>query len=254
MQEYSVGYNSDRGTTHEKNQDSLCLKSFSRNGGKIIVAGVFDGMGGLSDGERISGAAAKAVSAWSEKNAKLLFTGNYDAICKSLVLFLDELNEQIRGYCKREETEAGTTAVILILGEKGYISCNIGDSRAYHIKNREAEQISEDHSLAASLVNAGMLTKEQAKNYPKKNVLLQALGVLEKITPAFRSGWYEANDAFLLCSDGFYNGLSDLEIGELNAAWHSEESLSETLKKATEKVISRGETDNITGVLIKRIK
>lgn len=254
MPEFIVGYNSDRGVTHQINQDSLCLKVLSHEGKKMVVAGLFDGMGGLSEGERVSGAAAKTVSAWTEKNAALLFSENPETICERLSLMLDELNAKIRGYSQRTGVETGTTAVILIIGQGTYISCNVGDSRAYLIRENETEQITEDHSLAASLVKAGLLTKDEAKTYAQKNVLLQALGTLEKITPAFKTGLFQANDAFLLCCDGFYHELSDAEIQNLYSAGNSRETLTNTLTTATSTVISRGETDNITSILIKTMK
>lgn len=251
MNGFCVGYHTDRGVAHANNQDSIFLKSFSNGSKRVLVAGLFDGMGGLSEGERVSGAAAQAISGWAAANRALLLAWDEVRITMSLRAELDRLNEKIRAFSRRIETEAGTTAAILIAGPERCLCCNVGDSRVYCITEAEARQLSEDHSLVAELVKAGLLTEEQAREHPQKNVLTQALGVLEKITPAFRAGVYRPGDVFLLCCDGFYHELSKTELQDFYRVEAAPELISEQLRQTTQTLISRGESDNITGILIK---
>lgn len=251
MNGFCVGYISDRGVTHPINQDSILVKSFSDGVQRTLIAGLFDGMGGHSEGERVSGASAQAIAAWANANKGLLLSGEKARITQSLRLELDRLNEKIRTYGKRTAIEAGTTAAILIANQDSYLCCNVGDSRIYHITEVKLKQITEDQSLVADLVRAGLLNEDQAKTHPQRNVLTQALGILEKITPAFHTGKYGQNDVFVLCCDGFYHELTDTEIQSLYRAEQETQKINALLIAAKDLVISRGETDNITGILIK---
>lgn len=251
MTDFLIGYNSDRGAVHPINQDSIFLKSFSEGNKQTLIAGLFDGMGGHSEGERVSGASAQAISSWTDSNKALLLEGSQAEIINSLTTELEILNDKIRAYNQRANIESGTTAAVLIIGQGCFMSCNIGDSRIYHIERRSHKQISEDHSLAANLIKAGLLSESQAKTYAQKNVLTQALGLLEKITPSFSAGYYSKGDAFLLCSDGFYGELSNAEIQNLYYAGNDTHMISRQLATTKDLVISRGETDNISSILIK---
>lgn len=251
MNGFCVGYHSDLGNTHSVNQDSIFIKSFSNSEQRVLVAGLFDGMGGYSEGERVSGAAAQAVSNWANSNKVLLFEEDVERITQSLSSELDRLNNKIRAFGKRAGIDTGTTAAILIIWKDRFLCCNVGDSRIYHISAVKLKQITEDHSLVADLVRAGLLSEEQAKTHPQKNVLTQALGVLEKIKPSFQSDYLKANDAFLLCCDGFYHELSEDDILRLYDVDAQSSAITQTLEKVTNLVLSRGETDNITSILIK---
>lgn len=253
MNSFCVGYHSDRGTTHDINQDSFFIKGFNDESQKVLVAGLFDGMGGHNEGERASGAAAQVLSRWANTHKDLLLQENDSQIIGSLDVELFRLNEKIRAYGVRAGIEVGTTAAVLIIWEKHYLVCNVGDSRAYLIKENRAEQITEDHSLVADLVRAGLITESQAKKHPRRNVLTQALGILEKIKPFYRSGFYNQADVFLLLCDGFYHELADTELQDFYRIDCNRGIITERLKQKANEVIARGETDNITGILIKTI-
>ena len=251
MKEFFVGYDSDRGAVHKINQDSIFLKSLSDGKHTALVVGLFDGMGGYLEGERASGAAAQAFSAWADKNRPLILAGKFPEAVDSLRAEFDLMNSRIRFYGERSGIEVGTTAAILLIGGGTYVSGNIGDSRIYHIERERISQLTEDHSFLAELVRAGLLEEDRVKTHPNKNVLTQALGVLEKITPFFRSGTYKRNDVFLLCSDGFYNKANDAELLKLYAVDEDTTLIAAHLRQIRTLVISRGETDNITGIMIK---
>ena len=251
MNSFCVGYHSDCGATHDINQDSFFIKVFNNESHKVLVAGLFDGMGGHNEGERASGAAAQALSKWANNHKDLLLQENDSQIIDSLDAELSRLNEKIRAYGVRTGVEVGTTAAVLIVWGKHYLVCNVGDSRGYLIRVNQVEQITVDHSLVADLVRAGLLTEFQAKKHPRRNVLTQALGILEKITPSNKSGFYNQGDVFLLLSDGFYHELTDTELQDFYRIDCNRGTITELLKHKTREIIARGETDNITGILIK---
>ena len=251
MNEFCAAYHSERGTTHPVNQDSIFLRSFASPERRVLAAGLFDGMGGHSEGERVSGAAAQALSQWAAANRALLLAGQERQLTESLKAELDRLNEKVCAFAARVGIETGATAAVLLLWQDRYLCCNVGDSRVYRLAKSGAQQLTEDHSLVAGLVRAGLLSEEEAQGHPQKNVLTQALGVLEKLSPSFRSGKYEPGDAFLLCCDGFYHELTPQELGALGALEADRGLMGERLRRAAELAMARGETDNITAILVK---
>lgn len=246
-----IGYHSDPGAKHTVNQDSLCIKTVTAGSQKAIVAGVFDGMGGLKEGEKASGAAARAFSEWVDTNREMIGSGNTAAICGSLESALDKLNEKVRSYGRKVDAEVGTTVVVLIIVAEDFLVCNVGDSRAYLLDSRRTVQVSEDHTLVNDLIKAGLLAKEQAQDFPQKNVLTQAVGVMEKVAPSFNTGKIREGHVFLLCSDGLYRNLTEDDFRQIYSAASGKEEISKALCELTAKVISKGETDNITGIVIK---
>lgn len=254
MNGFLTGYCSRRGADHTVNQDSICLRLLEGGDRCTLVAGVFDGMGGLSNGERISGAAAASLSSWAEKNRAILLSWKEDELRNSLRSMLEDLNGKIRSFCSRDASEAGSTAVILLADRKNFICCNLGDSRAYSLCKSGLFLLSEDHSLAADLVRAGLLAQDQMALFPQKAVLTQALGILEKVTPFFRFGTHSANDCFLLCSDGFYSGLTDDDLTELASVSGGSNEINDALRRAAAKAIAHGVKDDITAILIKTTK
>ena len=123
------------------------------------------------------------------------------------------------------------------------IFANIGDSLGYVMKNNKLHRVTKPHTLVNLLVEAGDLTEEQAKNHPKKNVLMKALGAAEKAEPDIFVVDNESN-AILLCSDGLTGMLNDEQIEKVLL----EENLTveEKVIKLIKKCNARGGTDNIS--------
>ena len=116
-------------------------------------------------------------------------------------------NENYRGM--------GTTATILHIYDGRAYFAHVGDSRIYRLKNNQLEQITEDHSYVEELVRRGELTPEEARFHPLKNLLTQAVGVIEEIEVDTASFPVESGDIFLLCTDGLTNMISDETIAEI---------------------------------------
>lgn len=251
MFEYCVGYNTEIGNTHSVNQDSICLRTVRTEAAGVLYAGVFDGMGGLSEGERISGAAAKLFSDYASRQTEDPCTVDGERFRSDVSAWFAELNEKVRAFDRKNGISGGTTAVMLFTDGLRYRVCNVGDSRAYLLRGGMVTRLSRDHTQVARLVEAGMLTEEAAARQNIRSLLTQAVGTLEVLTPDFSEGECEDGDTFLLCSDGLYGELSGSELLELAEIPAERTAMTGALQELTHRVMERGETDNITGILIK---
>ena len=141
----------------------------------------------------------------------------------------------------------GTTIVASICTEKFATIANIGDSRCYLFNESGFKQVTVDHSLVNELVRTGQITKEDAENHPRKNVLLRALGTETKVEMDISTVIFEEDDILLLCSDGLSNKLSEQEMLDiLKNDQPFEEKADFFIHLANE----NGGEDNITLVLI----
>jgi protein phosphatase len=106
----------------------------------------------------------------------------------------------------------GATLVCLWLNQGSYFLAAVGDSRGYLLRGGRMIQISEDHTIVAGLLRRGMISPQEARVHPRRNVLSQAMGVGE-VEPDFFQGELEPGDRFLLVSDGVSDLLSREELG-----------------------------------------
>jgi serine/threonine protein phosphatase PrpC len=143
----------------------------------------------------------------------------------------------------------GTTLTALILKQDEGILAHVGDSRCYRLREGAFEQLSRDHTLVARLVEQGIITPEQAKYHPQRNVIRQAVGVAdpsEPLEPDIETFALQAGDLYLLCSDGLTDMVDDAEIEAIlrdepptRAAW-----------RLVDRALANGGRDNITVVLV----
>lgn len=204
------------------------------------VFGVFDGLGGEAFGEVASYIAAKSLSEYKDNDIKEYYLKTDKEIYKKIT--------------SKRKTTAGTTAVILELDDKGFTCSNIGDSRCYIIRNGEIKQLSKVHTSLQVMIDAQILTLEQAIKNKFKNSLTQFLGSYKEggIEPFIENKQIlENNDIFLLCSDGLLEGLAEKDILHCIMSKKSLESMAEYLVNVAIKGKSK---DNITLLLIKAEK
>ena len=136
----------------------------------------------------------------------------------------------------------GTTLVLSVITKEYILFGNVGDSSGFVVKNHELYKVTKDHTLVNLLVETGELTKEEAKNHPRKNVLMRALGANNPIDVDIFD--VEKNcDAILLCSDGLTNMLTKNQIEKV---LNSDLSVEERIVKLIKKSNLRGGTDNVS--------
>ena len=157
---------------------------------------------------------------------------------------VSEINEAILDYAKNhhDSTGLGTTLVLALVTPDFLIFGNIGDSSGYVLKNKRLHKVTKDHTLVSLLVEAGDLTEEEAKNHPKKNVLMKALGAGEKVDMDIFDVERDV-DGIFLCSDGVTNMLTTEQIEKV---LEEELTIEEKVKKIIRKCNARGGQDNIS--------
>lgn len=213
------------------------------NGHLFIVC---DGMGGHAAGEVASQLAVQSIGEFFKRE-------RYEDIRSALYDALEFANTQIyaKSISEEEHKGMGTTAVVMmVLYGKIYWAYG-GDSRLYLHRDGKLHRLTKDHSYVQGLVDQGIITDEAAETHPRKNEILKALGIGEKLEPTVEEEDLvpQLNDQFLLCSDGLNGMISDKIICE---------TLDETELNVQEKAIrlvtqanEAGGTDNITVQIIK---
>ena len=238
----NVDGNTDVGCRRKANED--WYGHFEcRNG---LVAVVCDGMGGHVGGAVASHLAVDTIKDFLEQK---YFDDPRDAIVESCnaanAALLRRTQEQ------PELSGMGATCVMLIVRDgKVYIAC-VGDSRIYLIRSKTITQLTKDQSYVQMLVDAHEITKEQAEHHPRKNEILNAIG-LDNMQPATVLNDPinpEAGDIFMLCSDGLSGMVSDKEILKIasNQVGMTQRERIDTL---IEKARKYGGLDNITCLMV----
>lgn len=207
----------DIGKERTSNQDSVAslilnAQSF-RNELHYGILVVADGMGGLDKGEVASEVAAKKfIEAVTENifhytsiNGKIKFA---DVLTKAV----EAANKEVWAISENQHGNIGTTLVGAIIVDNHIYVVNVGDSRAYLIKpNKSLRQITKDHSAVQEMLDNKIITKEQAINHPRRNILTKALGLSETIEPDIFEQDIE-DETLMLCSDGLYGMVDEKEI------------------------------------------
>ena len=229
----------DRGAVRLQNQDAFTIHP--QSDGRVLVV-VCDGMGG-----------ARAGNVASEMTVAL-FTAAFDSIVgnddQRLGQAAIQANDQVfhRAITDDDCAGMGTTLVTALIGEKQATLLNVGDSRAYLINDSGIRQITRDHSVVEDLVSSGKLSREEARNHPRKNLITRALGC----EPQLRADLFHIDvvpgDHLLLCSDGLSNLLAEQEI--LYEVIHGGES-STCCQRLLDIAMHRGAPDNVTVVLVR---
>ena len=218
--------------------DALTL---AKNGYLYVLA---DGMGGHQKGEVASTVTTDTVS--TEYYASIIQISNENpeqAIVEALANAIEVANEKVM-----DATQGGgTTIVAAVLYEDRLVSMNVGDSRAYLLRDNELYLLSRDHSLVSRLVEMGKITDEEALTHPRRNVLYQALGQGSEVEIHTVTEKLQLGDIIILCSDGLWGEVSDPAIKEtLNNA----ETPIEAAQKLIESANESGGADNITAIII----
>lgn len=211
--------------------------------GEVSLVIVADGMGGHSAGNIASALAVKTVAAELKKGG--VGTPN------SLVLnSVNKANAAVHQMSKTDKNcrGMGTTLVLALLFKTRYVAANVGDSRLYHFGANELTQVSIDHSYVGELVAAGYITPKQARLHPKRNLITRALGTNESEEVDIFNEMWEEGDMLLLCTDGLYTVLDDMEIRRV---LRQEQDLDRACDTLVKTALERGSNDNISVVLVK---
>lgn len=235
--------NSDCGRVRLRNQDRYLLLPLGESG---LLAAVFDGMGGHADGDLAAETAADAFAdafrgrmpASPDEGGRLLCEAAYEADRR--IAALAEADPRRLGM--------GTTVTALLFLGGAVLSLNVGDSRAYCYRMGEMLRLTHDDSYVQALVDAGVITPEEAPYHPRRNVLTRSLGALGggEIEVSVHS--VARGDTYLLCSDGLY-GMTGEDF--MQRILCQQLSLGATVGYLLAAANERGGEDNITALLVR---
>lgn len=227
----------DVGVLRNKNEDYFKTENLPDGSYVFVVA---DGLGGHLAGEVASRTAVINL-------IEMIKEGIGEDPIAFFRETLEKINEEIEklGNSEPDKKGMGTTLSILYVRDnKGYIA-HVGDSRIYKISHGKINQLTEDHSFVEKLMADGLITEEEAKRHPRRNVLLQMIGMKKKIEPQIIGPFsIEEGDKFLLCTDGLSNLVSDFEIKEIFGRLPIQEAVDYLIELAKK----RGGPDNITAI------
>lgn len=234
---YLTGAYWECGNTADINQDSVVLLQVLTAKGRVLMAAVCDGMGGLARGEWASGYVTRRLQEWFYESLlrSVQKKKPYWVIRRSLDRLVYHMQEQLLQYGMREEIRLGTTMTVLVILEKTYLLWHLGDSRAYHFQARE---------------KVICMTKDHVKG---RNQLTKCVGSFGYERPDFRLGVLREGQGVLLCSDGFRHYVEETELAGVLSPGQikSEEQITRRLREIGDACMKRGERDNLSAVYVK---
>ncbi|MGN0758182.1 MAG: Stp1/IreP family PP2C-type Ser/Thr phosphatase [Candidatus Ventricola sp.] len=206
------------------------------------VFAVADGMGGHLAGEVASRMAIEAVQRMARENERPGIAALREAVACAHETILAHAQDHI------ECAGMGTTLSVLWLGENYAYIAHVGDSRIYRLREGSLTQITQDHSLVEELVRAGLITREQARTHPRRNIITRALGTHGENEPDLLVTDVQDGDVFLLCTDGLTGMVPDDEIERTLRDCGMEAAADRLLALA----LDAGGRDNVTLILCAR--
>lgn len=237
-----IQFQSDVGRRRRTNQDYTGV--FTNESG-VVLAILADGMGGHRAGDVASQMVVSYLGdLWNQEEVV-----EQEQAAQWLIKHIQEINEIIyeEGQNQPELQGMGTTIVAAVLFERQFILANVGDSRAYLIREGAILQLTEDHSLVNELVKSGELTEEMAVNHPRKNILTRSVGMPGTVEVDVTFHDYLPEEYLMLCSDGLTNMVTDSDILKTIYSMRSLNGKVETLIQAANEA---GGADNITVLLV----
>ena len=237
------------GNYRENNEDSIEVKQFP----DLTVCIVADGMGGQAAGEIASREAIEIIP--RELRKSLTPAAKPDDVKSIIRKAIVQANEAImaRGALDRDLKNMGTT-VVLAVWRKGaeLFLAGVGDSRAYVVRGKAMTQLTIDHSLAEALVQAGTISRADAREHKFKNVLWKYLGTREVGEgPDVAVETIQAGDRYLLCSDGLSGAASDEKVLEYMLTQPDPQQCADGLGQLA---LDSGSRDNVSCIVIDAVE
>ena len=224
---------SDVGLVRENNEDSgLIGKHF------LLVA---DGMGGHAAGELASSTAISIVAQVDSNKDKL------ENLNEKLLNIPDVITKELKNAISKDTSRAGmgTTLTSAVIDGGSLKVSQVGDSRAYLVRDKKLVRLTKDQTYIQSLIDNNEVTEDEAKTHPQRSLLLQAIDGITESVPVISTHEIFQNDKIVLCSDGLTNVVSDEEILEIINKFDYVGAVSALIEKSLE----HGGPDNITVIV-----
>ena len=233
----------DKGKVRSANQDAYRL-SLSPDG-EYVLAALCDGMGGVHGGEIASAVAADSFMQYAEDMLRREPKSDAAQVLREAAAYAN-LKVYDRAFRDESCRGMGTTLVAALVRPEDAAVVNIGDSRCYWLADG---QLQRDHSLVQSMVDRGLITEDEARSHPRKNVIMRAVGLERTIRSDIFRLDIRPGDALLLCSDGLSNLVDAGEMESLLLASSDDDAVCRELLRMA---LDRGAPDNVTLALVRR--
>ena len=222
------------GLVRKANQDDL---------GTLAEQGIFivaDGMGGHAGGGIASQTAISSLLEYYKQ------AGNNSYSTASMAQAIHHAHQSVltKSFQDPELYEMGTTLLVMHLQGQTALLGHVGDSRIYLYRNQKLVQLTRDHSLRQEQLDAKIITEEQAKNFPYKNIITRTIGISPTTRPDIQEIVLAKNDIFLLCTDGLHGELSDSKISSIMAQHPND--MNKLTNVLVESALESGGKDNVT--------
>lgn len=249
------------GCVRERNEDAFSVIDLATGEGGLrppqrvrelrppgTMVAVCDGMGGAAAGDVASRMAIDAL----QRVARSRPVGHPSEAEQMLLAGVGEANRSIGEFTRRhpDKRGMGTTLTAAVVMGTELVVVQVGDSRAYLRRGRLLQQLTMDQNVVGQMVAAGKLRPEDARNFKQRNVLLEAVGVQERVGPDVVRAMVRAGDVMLLCSDGLCGPLTDRQI--LDHMLRHEDPVR-CCRALTEAACAAGGPDNVTVAIVRFI-
>ncbi len=223
----------DVGKRRKQNEDAAW---FDEQRGIFAVA---DGMGGHLAGEVASAMAVEAVQQMARRYAKPDIAALRETVAGA--------HQAIAAHAQQHEECAGmgTTLSVMWRGHGYMYIAHVGDSRIYRLRQGRLEQITRDHSLVDELVRAGLISRQDARRHPRRNIITRALGTPGENEPDLLAADAKAGDRWLLCTDGLNSMVDDADIEHAMQGDDMQAAADQLIAMA----LDAGGSDNVTLIL-----
>lgn len=232
--DFETGCISHTGKVRTANEDNFILRP------EIGLWAVADGMGGHENGALASATVVAALEAVGA-------AGSAPDLLAMLEAGVLKANDDLRAEIDKRGATMGATLVCLLIHQRHFACLWSGDSRIYLIRGGIIAQVSRDHTEVQDMVDRGLLTAEEAKRSPRRHIITHAIGVHETPELDLENGEIADGDAFLLCSDGLTEHVTDAEILAAVQAGSAQAACDALLALTLE----RGARDNVTVVIVR---
>ena len=254
----SHGQATHPGRQHTRNEDAVVTFTFDKEQkGHSVPIGFYlvaDGMGGHDAGDLASRTVNQIVTNWIikikvlpdlQKATRKLTTE--DVPGELLAQAIQQTNEALLQHGQARGSDLGSTVTAaLIIGDVATIA-NVGDSRTYLLREGRLEQITQDHSLVAQLVSAGIIGPEEVRTHPQRNQIYRCLGHKPIVEVDTFARQMQAGDVLMLCSDGLWEMVPDTQIQRIITGALSPQKACDALVEAANRA---GGEDNIAVIVV----
>ncbi len=218
----------------------------AKKGALFVVA---DGLGGRTQGEVASELAVNTIrDVYYQDTNEDIAASLRRAVENANTLIWQKNGEKFQDATEDKKAQGmGTTCVAVVLQDTHVYVANAGDSFAYIMRAEQVMQIAQDHSWVAEQVQAGLLTKEQARSHEKRNLITRCLGTSPDVDVYVASETVQDGDVLLLCTDGLWSLVEEDELRSIVEQYDPQESAKRLVERANE----NGGPDNITAVVVR---